>query len=660
MMFTTEQQYAFAFRTAIIAGLFSAIVCALLLNDFRGRVEKDPLNSPEYITLKTQLLKDRQNAELKEQVRAEDLQLREKYFHQRRFAGWGTWLLLAGVAISLSCAKWATKLHQRLPKPVPNTTHVDPEIVSLHWARWAVGALLLLGAATISLLALTAPRVLPQDADQLAELQKAESAVALVPPDGGQTKKVEPIKPDVKKPIQPDDDQPGANPTTDPNGQPDTKKPPSEQPKTKEPPHPTPDVKKPDVKPQPSDLSPLPAGFPTAEEMRKNWPRFRGADGMGVSPYTNIPTQWDGESGEGIIWKTEVPLPGNSSAIVWEKRVFLTGATKDQRQVLCFDAENGKLLWRQDVPGTPESTAKPVKVNEQTGFAASTPATDGRRVYAIFANGDLAAFDFDGRLRWSRSFGIPKNSYGHASSLAVEQGLVLVQLDQGAKGENLSRLIAVRAETGETAWETQRDMPSSWPTPIVIQHEGQALVISGGSPFVIANALKDGKEIWRAKVLSGDVGPSPVFANGMIYVANEFPAGSAIKLGGSGDVTKSHVAWQVESGLPDCVTPLLTEKHLFLVASYGMFTCYDAQEGGDPLWEKEFEDSLFSSSPGMVGNRIYLFEDKGKVFIVEPTEKECKVVSEPKLGENCVTCPAFQDGRLFIRGKTNLFCIGKK
>lgn len=660
-MFNPDQQYGVAFRTAVIAGLFSAIVGGLLLSDFRGRVEKDPLNSPEYLALKKQLLKERQNEDLKAQVRDLDLALREKYFRQRQFANWGIWLLLGGIVVTLTSAKWAATLHRKLPKPVLRTTHTDAELRTNRIARWSVAGLAAIAAATIVLLATSLSGTLPKNAQELAQLIP-EAPV----PDSKLQPNSDPKPEPEESPFESVDSSEKPQPT--PKPQPDS---PSKEklnpgkpggdpkPSTKA----KPEKPQTDAGPRPSpvaNLPPLPPGFATDDELRKNWPRFRGSMGMGISAHTKIPTQWDATSGEGLAWKTEVPLPGNSSPIVWEKRVFLTGATKDQRQVFCFDADSGKLLWQKDVPGSPESTTAVVKLNDQTGFAASTPATDGRRVYAIFANGDIAAFDFDGNVRWSRSLGIPKNSYGHASSLATFQNLVLVQLDQGTKGENLSRLLALKGETGETAWEVTRDVPNSWPTPLVIQHSGQALVITAAAPWVIANAATDGKEVWRAQRLSGDVGPSPVMANDMIYVANEFPAGSAIRLGGSGDVTKTHVAWEVESGLPDCVTPLVTDKFLFLVTSSGILTCYDALQGGNPLWEKEFDDANFSSSPGMVGNLIYLFAEKGKVFVVEPDEKGCKVVSEPVLGEHCVACPAFQEGRIFVRGKTHLFCIGAK
>jgi outer membrane protein assembly factor BamB len=297
-------------------------------------------------------------------------------------------------------------------------------------------------------------------------------------------------------------------------------------------------------------------------------------------------------------------------------------------------------------------------VGEATGYAASTPATDGRRVYAMFANGDIVAVDFAGQVSWSRSLGMPKNVYGHATSLAMYRDLVLVQFDQGTKQDKASKLLALKAESGETAWETPREVPNSWPTPLVIEHLGQPQIITAADPWVIAYAPADGKEIWRAKCLQADVGPSPTFADGTVFVANEFPGTAAIRPDGTGDVTGSHVLWEADVGSPDCCSPLATDQFLMVLASFGTLTCYNAKEGGEPLWEHDFDGGNFSSSPALVGKNVYLFDEDGKAYIVEPTAKECKPVSEAELGEECVTSPAFQEGRIYIRGKEHLFCIG--
>jgi outer membrane protein assembly factor BamB len=256
--------------------------------------------------------------------------------------------------------------------------------------------------------------------------------------------------------------------------------------------------------------------------------------------------------------------------------------------------------------------------------------------------------------------GVPVNSYGHAASLALDRDRLIIQFDQALKKDKKSRLLALDAVTGDTVWEVPREVPNSWPSPIVIEHDGIAQIITCADPWVIDYAADDGKELWRAKCLSGDVGPSPVYRAGRVYVVNEFPALSVIEAGGAGDVTDTHIKWEADIGLPDCCSPLVTDDFVLLAASFGVLTCYDAKTGdAEPLWEAEFDDANFTSSPTLAGRWVYLFDDAGKVWIVEPTRDECKRIAENDLGEECVTSPAFQDGRLYIRGKEHLFGIGK-
>jgi outer membrane protein assembly factor BamB len=263
-------------------------------------------------------------------------------------------------------------------------------------------------------------------------------------------------------------------------------------------------------------------------------------------------------------------------------------------------------------------------------------------------------------VRWSRSLGVPKNVYGHAASLAMHQNLVIVQFDQGGRDDDLSKLLALAVETGETVWEIPRSVPNSWPTPIVVEEGGKSQIVTGADPWVIAYSPTDGKEIWRAECLEADVGPSPVYADGTVFVANEFPGAAAIRAGGTGDVTETHKVWESDIGAPDCCSPLATDKFLFLLASYGTLSCFDVKKGGEPFWEEDFEDANFTSSPSLVGKYVYLFGEEGRAWIVEPTKEQCKRIAEASLGEGCVTSPAFQDGRIYIRGEKHLFCIGEK
>jgi outer membrane protein assembly factor BamB len=413
--------------------------------------------------------------------------------------------------------------------------------------------------------------------------------------------------------------------------------------------------------PHPSPLPVLPerqAGEGKSEEYAQNWPRFRGPDGSGITSEKGILTTWDGASGKGIVWKTPVPLPGHNSPVIWGQRLFVSGANEKTRKVFCFDLAGGKLLWQRDLPGTPASTAKPPKVSEDTGYAASTTASDGRRVYAIFANGDVGGLDFQGNVVWARSLGIPQSSYGYAASLATYKDLLLIQFDQGAPEDKLSKLLALDSATGKLVWETGRPVPNSWSSPIVARVGGRDQLITAGEPWVIGYDPAGGKEIWRANRLRQDVGPSPVFRNGVVYVANQSPDLSAIRADGQGDVTKTHVLWSGEDNLPDICSPLATDEYVFLLATGGTLTNYNAKTG-KKLWEKDYEGQ-FKASPSLVGTYLYLITDEGKAYIVEPGPKDCREVATAALGDAVTASPAFHGGRMYLRGAKNVYCIGAK
>ncbi len=592
--------YPIARAATIVAGAFVLVAVVLLLWDFSRRQATDPLESPEFLALKAELAKDPRNEQLKAEIRELDLALREEYFRQREFTEFGTWLLLGGAVVFFVAAKTASTLQQKPPMPQPQAVPLDHDARLGRNGRWAVGGLgLILGAAML-VLAASCQTELSENALPKTDTASAGAPSAAAAPIAASDRPEQPAK------------QPAAGP----------------------------------------------ADYPTDEEIAKAWPRFRGPGGRGISTVADVPTKWDATAGENIVWKTAVPLPGNNSPVVWEDRVFLSGATEEKREVYCFDAKTGEILWQKEVPGTPQSTAKPPEVMEDTGFAAPTMTADGRRVYAVFANGDVAALDFAGTVAWSRSLGIPKNAYGHGASPTMFQNLLIVPFDQGGPKDGLSKLLALDAATGKTVWETKREVPNSWTSPIVIDSGGKKQIITAADPWAIAYDPADGKEIWRVKCLRQDVGPSPTYAEGVVFVVNEYPCLSAIRADGEGDVTETHLLWEGEDGLPDTASPLATNEFVFLLASWGMLTCYDAKEG-ELLWEQEF-DATFTASPSLVGGKLYLIGQEGKCWVAEPTREECKIISESELGEECVTSPAFQPGRMYLRGKEHLFCIGSK
>ena len=560
---TAQTWYRTFVWIAVVGGIFSVIVCALLISNYIQGKTEEPLESAELIELRT-MLRDQPNDEsLKERIRSVDLQLREEYFRRRQFSTYGAYLLIGGVAVFLIGLKSALEFRKKLPMPQP--AEQDGESRMAKMSRWSIGifALLVVGGTLLLMI----------------------------------------FGSDVQYPTA------GEEPIVQ---------------------------------------------YPTSEEINRNWPRFRGPGGLGISAYTNIPTAWDGKTGEGILWKTPVPLPGQNSPVVWEDRIFLTGATEEAREVYCFDANTGEILWQRAVENVPFSEPEPPEVSDDTGFAAPTAVTDGQRVYAIFANGDIICFGFNGNRIWARNVGPIDSIYGYASSLAMYQDLLLVLLDEGGADDGMSELTAMDAASGRIVWETPRPVPNSWASPIVINTGARDEIITCGNPWVIAYDPTTGAELWRVDCLSGDIAPSPVYADGMVYATNTYAFLTAIRPGGQGNVTETNIVWTAEDGLPDICSPLTNGELVFLLETYGFMTCYDAKTG-EKLWEQDLDEE-FEASPSLVGDQVYLMTVEGVAIIIK-AGRQFEEIARHELGEGSTASPAFLDGRIYIRGKENLYCI---
>ncbi len=401
--------------------------------------------------------------------------------------------------------------------------------------------------------------------------------------------------------------------------------------------------------------APVAERFPSADDLRRHWGSFRGADGSGIAGFVEAPVAWNGATGEGVLWRAELPLPGASSPIVWEDRLWVSCGDAGRQEVCCFDAASGRMLWRSPVVMVGTKMAPP-EIEEETGFAACTPVTDGRRVVAAFAHGFVAGFDRDGTQLWTRNFGPLDNAYGHASSLAIWRGLVLAQFDQGHAQDGKSRLVALEVATGRTAWETVRPVDASWCSPIVVRDEAGDQVVTVASPWVIAYAPESGRELWRLGGLKGELAPSPVQRDGRLYFAHQDTALWAIRAGGTGDVTASHVLWKAADGLPDVCSPLCDGPRVYLLASDGELTCCDSATG-KTLWQQELGEACYAS-PGLAGARLYVTSRKGVTWIIEagPAWHE---LGRAELGEEVDASFAFAHGRIYVRGRRHLFAIGR-
>ena len=391
-------------------------------------------------------------------------------------------------------------------------------------------------------------------------------------------------------------------------------------------------------------------------EMKRNWPRFRGPEGSGVSGFTNAPLKWDVKSGSGILWKSSVPAKGFNSPITWGDRIFFSGGDATKREVFCLDARTGQMQWHQTVEKVPGSPTQALEIPDTTGYAAGSMATDGRRVYVVFANGDLAAFSLEGKPVWSKSFGPLKNAYGYATSLATWQDKVILQLDQGESDDNKSKLYALNGGTGEIVWQRPRKVGSSWATPIVVEAAGKPQVITLAVPWVISYSATDGTELWRVEGLNGEITPSPVFAGGLVIVVSPSDKVFAIRPDGQGDITKSGVAWTSEENVPDVTSPISNGELVFTITTSGMLTCFDVKDG-KKLWEHDY-DMEFHSSPGIAGTGLYLFGQKGAAIVVEAA-RQFKEFYRTEMGDTFHASPVFMDGRIIMRGVTNIWCLGE-
>ncbi len=573
-------------RLAAVSVLFMLIVLLLMAANRYLLTAVDPLDSPALKALTEQLERDAENAELRQQVRELDLLARRAFFVRQGQIETGAVLVAVAAVVfvlALQLMAWG-----RRPAPDPRRCPgVNHPWIAAARARQAIaiGGLLALAAAWGLHLHSGRRAALPAGSAGPAAEATAH-APSLGPAAAG-----------------------GTNGT---GGRDD----------------------------EAASLQRV-AGRLAAE-----WPSFRGPGGLGIAPSADPPTAWDGAGGEGILWKAAVPREGFNSPVVWGDRVFLSGADTQRREVYCFDAHTGVLLWTADTEGVPGAPATLPTVTDDTGYAAPSLAVDGRRAVAIFGTGVILGLDFEGRRLWARHLGTPGNHYGHASSLLILGNTVFVQYDH-AEGSDLK---ALDVETGRTLWETPRTADTSWASPILVDAGGRPRLILAASPMVAAYDARTGGELWSQEVLSGEIGSSPAYAAGRVFAANQYAQAVAL------DAGTGEAIWSTtELELPDAGSPVATDRYLFLPTSHGMFSCVNAADG-TRVWEHEFEAGGYGS-PILAGGRLYWVTEDGVTRIFKATET-FELIAEPKLGEASVCTPAAVGRRLYIRGVKHLFCIG--
>lgn len=380
---------------------------------------------------------------------------------------------------------------------------------------------------------------------------------------------------------------------------------------------------------------------------KTNWPSFRGQDSRGIAGGSDYPTEWDAASGKNIGWKIEIPGRGKSSPVVWDDKIFITGARDRICEVYCINKKDGKILWTgtaSDITGEP---AELPRTDPEAGLAVSTVTTNGKLVFAVFANGNLVCFDIDGNKKWAKNIGVPESSYGYSSSLLIHENTLLLQFDSDVKVS----LIGFDTETGDQKWETLRKGHPVWSSPVLANFNGTPQLIINGNPSVSSFDPSSGKVLWEIECMSGDVAPSVAVNGSMAYAVTDYAKLVAIKPGNTPVIN-----WEDNTFTPDVSSPVATDKYLFLSTGNGDAACYNAEKG-DTAWTHYFQEPFYAS-PIIADEKVYYLDRGGKMHIVD-ANGTFKLIAESEIGEATDCSPAFSDKSIYIRGRKNLFCITK-
>lgn len=397
-------------------------------------------------------------------------------------------------------------------------------------------------------------------------------------------------------------------------------------------------------------------------EAMKFWSRWRGPSGQGIVEGKGYPDTWSGT--ENVIWKIKVPGRGHSSPIVWEDRIFLTTASLDgsNRSILCYRRADGELLWQTSLPkGTAE------RLHVKNSYASATVSTDGKRVYAYFGNGGLLAVDFDGKVLWKVSFGEIELYHGPGGTpLLYKDRLILLQeqrLFSRSDPGNPGFIVAIDKETGRELWRVSRSPRPGWGTPIAVQVGDRVEVIVSSSRRIDAFDPQTGDILWYCSGNKSEVIPTPVVGHGLIYCSSGRTGPTiAVRPGGEGDVTASHIAWKTPKDSPFVPSPLLLGDYLYTINDmFSVASCHNAKTGeliGQLKLGRPARES-FSASPIAVGGKIFFTNDEGETFVLNPAP-DFKLLHVNRFSERTLASPALVDGRWYYRTADHLFCIGEK
>jgi outer membrane protein assembly factor BamB len=419
-----------------------------------------------------------------------------------------------------------------------------------------------------------------------------------------------------------------------------------------------------------------PAPEPTAERF---WPQWRGPYATGVSKTADPPIEWS--ETKNIRWKVEIPGRGSASPIVWGDRVYvlsavpaeLTGAASHAPRggvqprdihrfmVLAIDRRTGKVVWERTA-----REAQPHEASHQENgtYASSSAITDGRQVFAWFESQGMYAYDMDGKLIWEKDLGHKRmrNQFGEGSTpVLYGDRLVIVWDHIGGP----SFIVALDKRTGNELWRVERQEIDTWATPLVVEVDGRPQVIASGKTRLRSYDLETGKVVWESPGVTMNPIPSPVYADGMVFVTSGFQGNNlkAIRLAGArGDITGTGaIAWTLDRDTPYVPSPLLYDGTLYLLkTNAGILSAFDAKTG-TPHYQLQRLDGLpevFASPVGAQG-RVYVTGRDG-VSVVIRNAPAFEVLAKNTLEDGFDASPALVDNEIYMRGYRSLYCIAAR
>ncbi len=410
-------------------------------------------------------------------------------------------------------------------------------------------------------------------------------------------------------------------------------------------------------------LSTYPAKTTAQEAAQKDstqWGHWRGPGGNGKSDTAKPPKEFGPT--QALRWKVPIAGQGSGSPVIWDQKVFVTSAVATQNRnefdfyVYCLDRQNGKILWEQKA-----LTAKPHEgTHETNGFASASPCTDGNLLYAFFGSRGLFAYNLDGKLIWSKDLGDMqiRNGFGEGSSPTIAGDLLIVPWDH----EGQSMLYALNKNNGDIVWQTKRDEPTCWATPLIASDpQGNRQVIMNGQSAARGYDLATGKELWQCSGQTQRPCASAVAQDGVAYVASGFRGSyiGAFDLSGRGKLESTkHLLWSQNRDTPDVASPLLTNGRLYYYKEKtGLLTCVDAKSG-KTLYSASRVPGVTRTyaSPVAANGYIYLTDRGGTIAVIEDSA-DLKVLANNNVGEGVDATPALVGTELFVRGEKHLFCF---